>query len=84
MPGCTRLGSMESAMNSAQSNPTEAVALLQRSCNSGEMEGCSDLADLYMDGRVVQRDPRLARQLNKKACDGGYIPACAKPGGRPY
>ena len=39
---------------------------------------CAVLAGLLELGQGVARDPARARALYRRACDGGYAPACAK------
>jgi TPR repeat protein len=55
-----------------------AVALLERSCDSGGAEGCTALAALYAFGEGVPRDRARAKEFYDKGCQGGYAPACAE------
>ena len=48
----------------------------QKKCDEGDLYECQRLADLYIDGRGVEKDFKKAADLYQKACDGGRAAAC--------
>jgi len=56
------------------------AALFTRACDQGWMEGCSDLAGVYLQGRDRPRDPARARALLEQACSAGVATACSNLG----
>lgn len=48
----------------------------QKKCDEGDLYECQRLADLYIDGRGVEKDFKKAADLYQKACDGGKAAAC--------
>jgi TPR repeat protein len=52
------------------------VELLGLACERGISESCSRLANIYLQGRHVTRDPVKARDLLDTSCARGWAPAC--------
>jgi TPR repeat protein len=53
-----------------------AVELYRFACEEGHAPGCRGLAQLYNEGRGVERDARRAMALWEDACAQGDAPAC--------
>jgi TPR repeat protein len=53
----------------------------QRACDGGESNACSQLADMYAQGRGVPMDLARAIALYLRACDRGLNVACARAAG---
>ncbi len=53
-----------------------AVELYRFACEEGHAPGCRGLAQLYEDGRGVERDGRRAMSLWEDACAQGDAPSC--------
>lgn len=53
-----------------------ALELFQKSCESKEGEGCSNLASMYDKGEGVKQDKARAMNLFQKACDNGEMAIC--------
>ena len=60
----------------------DASTLLAGACENDAPSFCATLASLLELGQGVPRDSARAAALYRRACDGGYTPACAKVGGR--
>lgn len=50
--------------------------LFERACTLGDPPGCNFAGRLYLDGRVVTRDPPRGLDLLARACDGGVVLSC--------
>jgi uncharacterized protein len=59
---------------------TKAFALYDKGCKSQDSRSCSQLGDMYANGRGVAHDFALALPLYTKACSGGALKACNKLG----
>jgi TPR repeat protein len=76
------------APSSAPSAPTEAPPPPPRDpCDTGDAEGCMNLAQMYEVGRGVPRDPQRAATLyqravtlSQRACDANTLRACTALG----
>jgi hypothetical protein len=55
----------------------QALPYFQKVCNGGEPVGCSNLGELYFDGRGVTQDRAVAMQLFRSACQGVHTSGCA-------
>jgi len=53
-----------------------AVELYRYACEEGHAPGCRGLAQLYHEGRGVERDQRRAQTLWEDACAQGDAPSC--------
>jgi TPR repeat protein len=53
-----------------------AVELYRYACEEGHSPGCRGLAQLYSDGRGVERDAKRAQALWEDACSQGDAPSC--------
>lgn len=53
-----------------------AVELFRYACEEGHAPGCRGLAQLYNEGRGVERDAKRAMALWEDACAQGDAPAC--------
>lgn len=53
-----------------------AVELYRYACEEGHAPGCRGLAQLYHEGRGVERDARRAMTLWEDACAQGDAPSC--------
>jgi hypothetical protein len=53
------------------------VAKYQSACDSGDMQGCQELGNIYFNGEGVAKDERRAADLYRKACDGNNFRSCA-------
>ena len=49
---------------------------LETNCNDGDIESCSDIGFLYLQGEGVKQDYQKAAELFKKACDGSSRSDC--------
>ena len=54
--------------------------LYERTCDSGDAEGCNNLGVLYAKGEGGPRDDLKARVALQRACDGGFAMGCAHLG----
>ena len=59
-----------------KSNYTEAMKLFQKSCDSGNNDGCNNIGLLYIQGKGVNQDYSKAIEQFQKACDGGNGSGC--------
>jgi TPR repeat protein len=75
--GCGELAGLLVARGSSQ-DLQEAAKLLEGACEKDDATFCAMLAGLLELGHGVARDTTRAAALYRKACDGGYQPACAK------
>ena len=57
-------------------NFTEAAKLYIKSCESGNMFSCTNLANLYIKGQGVEQNSTKAVQLAQKSCDSGNVHGC--------
>ena len=48
----------------------------KKSCDGGEMAGCTNLGIMYANGDGVEKNELKAADLYKKACDGGDMNGC--------
>ncbi len=76
-PGCTRVGVVHLTRGTA-AEQEEGASWLLRACEGDDAEACGLLAVLYETGQGVPRDPARATELQRKACDGGFAPSCAR------
>jgi len=76
-PGCTRAGVVHLTRGTA-ADQEEAASWFLRACRGNDAEGCGLLAVLHETGQGVPRDPARATELQRKACDGGFQPSCAR------
>lgn len=53
-----------------------AVPYLDKSCQSGDLDGCMLLGSIVEDGRGVQADALSAISMYQAACDGGNYDGC--------
>jgi TPR repeat protein len=53
----------------------EALAMLEKSCDESQLEGCTQLA-LLLAARNRSADTARARELLNKSCDAKFSPAC--------
>jgi TPR repeat protein len=58
----------------------EAAPLLEKACNGGSGESCSDLGESYYYAHGVDEDFAKAIEFYTKACDGGYAIGCRHQG----
>lgn len=56
------------------------LADCERSCQSGDMEGCVRLASAHELGNGVERDRKRAVALYDRACKAGHLRACTEGG----
>jgi TPR repeat protein len=56
------------------------AALLQKTCDGGEVEGCALLGGAYEGGRGVAKDVGRALALYVRTCDGGESGICNRLG----
>ena len=75
--GCGELAGLLVARGATQ-DLKEAATLLEGACEKDDATFCAMLAGLLELGHGVARDSARATSLYRKACDGGYQPACAK------
>ena len=54
----------------------DAERSVQQDCDSGDMQGCTDLGVMYATGAGVTRDDARAVSLYQRACDGGEMRGC--------
>ncbi|MEO8430255.1 MAG: PDZ domain-containing protein [Acidobacteriota bacterium] len=59
---------------------SDAVPVLQKSCDLGSGSGCTSLAFLYATGKIVRRDDHRATPLYVRACDLGDAHGCYNAG----
>jgi uncharacterized protein len=61
-------------------NFPEALNSYQASCDGGEAAGCTNLGEMYRNGRGVTKDENRAVQYFQKGCDGGDAIGCRHTG----
>lgn len=49
-----------------------------KACELGSMQACAHLGELYSAGKGVKKDAEKSKEHFKKACDGGWDPACTE------
>lgn len=54
-----------------------AVDGLESRCQSGQLDACHTLANLYRDGGAGEVDPHKAQQLYGDTCEKGYAASCS-------
>jgi uncharacterized protein len=59
-------------------NYSAAFAELQKSCDTGNFDGCDFIGALYEYGQGVVQNPSRAVQFFEKACDMGSTDGCAR------
>jgi len=74
--GCNVLGLVADARGRSR----EAARHYKEACDHAVPVGCSNLGELYADGRAVPRDARRAAGLFKRGCDGEDIAVCGRAG----
>lgn len=57
------------------------TADLQRACDSGGLNACTELAGVFARGEGIRRSPARAARLLRTACEGGNMAACSMLGG---
>lgn len=72
LPSCTRY-----AKRRIPFDPTEAGAVLEKTCDHGELLACSELG-LLLEGDALERDFQRAASLQTKACEGGVVAGCSR------
>lgn len=74
------LGCYESGIIAAHSKEkiSNAPFLLERSCNSGDLRGCRNLAILYYNGIGTPKNQYKALELLNLGCNKGDNPSCQK------
>lgn len=72
--GCDALG--ESYAMDAQPDSNRALNLFRKTCGSGFIPGCFDLAMDYQNGDGTAQDEALARNQLQKACNSSDSYAC--------
>ncbi len=71
------MGATKKAMNEyKKGHIQEAVKLLSKSCDGGELNACVNLGYMYARGLSVKKDFSRGYSLLKKACDGGKEKGC--------
>jgi len=81
--GCSRLAAVSFAPNGGRRDVPGAMSALDRACTLKAPSACADLGVILQEGDGVAADPEKGRDYLKKACDGGFRPACdrlADPG----
>lgn len=53
-----------------------AAQLFLKACDDGNMNGCCNVATMYIAGKGVRQDKEKAEELFLKACDGGNTKGC--------
>lgn len=53
------------------------IELLGQACDGGYAAKCYDLGVVYRDGQIADQDSSKAKELFKKACNGGDTRGCA-------
>lgn len=59
-----------------ENNPVRAHILLEYTCDEQYWPSCVVLGDLYREGFGVIKKEKLALELYRKACEGGYHKGC--------
>ena len=74
------LGCYEAGIIAAHSKEKKANApkLLDRSCSSGDLRGCRNLATLYYNGIGIAKNQYVAMKLFKTNCNKGDTSSCQK------
>ncbi len=62
--------------SSAAADPFQGAKEFATACNEGVPRGCSELADLYLQGVGVEKDTTEAMRLYLAACQKGDADAC--------
>jgi TPR repeat protein len=60
----------------ARAPAARSVERMADACQRGDLEACADLGLRYEKGHGVARDASRARELYRKACDGGWGNGC--------
>ncbi len=63
-----------------KNNYAEAIALWGQACDSGNMDGCYNLAYMYENGKGSMHNELKASELYTIACDAGDARACSNLG----
>jgi TPR repeat protein len=80
--GCGELGSLLLGRGTPETR-RRAAALYEKGCGGDSPGSCAFLAQMLETGDGVRRDAARAKTLYRKACEGGYAPACPKAGPAP-
>jgi TPR repeat protein len=73
--GCARFGWLQARGEGMAKDEARGMGTLDRLCGEGFMEACTQLAVLHA-GQQTKADIARAKELLKKACDGGDTEAC--------
>ena len=57
-----------------------AIAIIERGCDAGHIEGCFRLADTLKDGTLLPSDPPREARIYHALCERGSASACDKAG----
>lgn len=64
----------------SQKKDSDRLYSVQQACNQGKVEGCFQLASLYVLGEGVTRDMALGASMFEKACRAGENKSCTALG----
>ena len=57
-----------------------AIKFYNKSCDANDSKGCNNLAYLYLEGKGVKRNIKIAKKFSNKACSLGNNIACLNLG----
>lgn len=78
-PGCFNMGYFyDSGKHGLTENANTAMDYFEKSCDIGDSEGCSNIADGYYFGEGRVQNYRSAAPLYYKACEGSVTASCIK------
>ncbi|PIE18032.1 MAG: hypothetical protein CSA65_06260 [Proteobacteria bacterium] len=65
-------------LRDVEKNYAKALALLRMACDGNVLAACTDLGNLYRQGKGTIKNERKALALFRRACDRRYWPACSR------
>ena len=77
---CPRIAKAEWARAQTSGEKEWWMSVLQKACDQKSGAACSDLADVYENGRGKAVDHAKVRDLRLRASQLGAIPCCSSPG----
>jgi TPR repeat protein len=55
----------------------QSMSVCEAACQGGDMDGCTELGQMYIEGKRVPRDLKKGGALLRAACEKGKLRACA-------
>jgi TPR repeat protein len=73
-PACYALATLRGVEN----NHAKELSFLRRACDGNVLAACTDLGNLYKQGKGTTKSESKAIALYRRACDRSYWPACSQ------